>query len=152
MPYSTKASPSKVTIHIGGIIIKVTAGVTPSLTAETVVSTRHRAGDGRFASTSAVEARLAVEAAPKFDVVLVACGLSKIEVIKEVRGLTALDLKGAKDLVEGAPMPVKQNADREEAERIGAALRKAGATVRIAPSGNGQLRAVHASIPSHEED
>src|SRR6187431_553521 len=64
-------------------------------------------------------------------VVLAAAGDKKIEVIKEVRALTGLGLKEAKDLVEGAPKPVKEGINKEEADKIKAALEKAGAKVEF---------------------
>jgi large subunit ribosomal protein L7/L12 len=78
----------------------------------------------------------AAEAAPveeqtEFTVVLAAIGDKKIEVIKEVRAITSLGLKEAKDLVEGAPKPVKEGVSKEEAEKIKAALEKAGAKVEL---------------------
>ncbi|MEO0337013.1 MAG: 50S ribosomal protein L7/L12 [Pseudomonadota bacterium] len=73
----------------------------------------------------------AAEEKTEFDVVLASAGSSKINVIKEVRGLTGLGLKEAKDLVEAAPKAVKEGVDKEEAEKIKAALEKAGATVEL---------------------
>jgi large subunit ribosomal protein L7/L12 len=76
----------------------------------------------------------AAEAAPEktmFDVILKAVGEKKIQVIKEVRTLTALGLKEAKDLVEGAPKPVKKGVSKDEAEAAKKLLEGAGATVAI---------------------
>ena len=67
----------------------------------------------------------------EFDVVLTSAGSSKINVIKEVRGITGLGLKEAKELVEGAPKPVKQGVETAEADELKAKLEKAGATVEI---------------------
>jgi large subunit ribosomal protein L7/L12 len=67
----------------------------------------------------------------EFDVVLTAAGDKKIQVIKEVRGLTNLGLKEAKDLVDGAPQTVLENASKEDAEKAKAALEGAGATVEL---------------------
>jgi large subunit ribosomal protein L7/L12 len=67
----------------------------------------------------------------EFTVVLAAAGDKKIEVIKEVRAITSLGLKEAKDLVEGAPKTVKEGLAKEEAEKIKAALEKAGAKVEL---------------------
>ena len=67
----------------------------------------------------------------EFTVMLAAVGDKKIEVIKEVRALTGLGLKEAKDLVEAAPKPVKEGVSKEEAEKIKAALEKAGAKVEL---------------------
>ena len=66
-----------------------------------------------------------------FDVVLTAAGEKKINVIKEVRGLTSLGLKEAKELVESAPKPVLEGASKEDAEKAKEALEAAGATVEI---------------------
>jgi len=67
----------------------------------------------------------------EFTVVLSSAGEKKIEVIKEVRALTGLGLKEAKDLVEGAPKTVKEGVNKEEADKIKAALEKAGAKVEF---------------------
>jgi large subunit ribosomal protein L7/L12 len=67
----------------------------------------------------------------EFTVVLAAAGDKKIEVIKEVRGITGLGLKEAKDLVEGAPKPVKEGVSKDEAEKIKATLEKVGAKVEL---------------------
>jgi large subunit ribosomal protein L7/L12 len=72
-----------------------------------------------------------VEEKTEFTVILAAVGEKKIEVIKEVRAVTGLGLKEAKDLVEAAPKPVKEGITREEAEKIKAALEKAGAKVEF---------------------
>ena len=80
-------------------------------------------------------AAAAAEAAPEktmFDVILKAAGDKKIQVIKEVRALTALGLKEAKDLVDGAPKPVKTGVSKDEAEAAKKQLESAGATVEIA--------------------
>ena len=73
----------------------------------------------------------AAEEKTEFDVVLAAVGASKINVIKEVRTITGLGLKEAKDLVEGAPKPVKEGVSKDEAEQIKAKLEEAGATVEV---------------------
>jgi len=73
----------------------------------------------------------AVEEKTEFTVVLQAVGEKKIEVIKEVRAITSLGLKEAKDLVEGAPKPVKEGVSKEEADKIKAALEKVGAKVEL---------------------
>ncbi len=67
----------------------------------------------------------------EFDVVLASAGASKINVIKEVRTITGLGLKEAKDLVEGAPKPVKEGVSKDEAEQLKAKLEEAGATVEV---------------------
>lgn len=73
----------------------------------------------------------AVEEKTEFDVVLKAVGGNKIAVIKEVRGITGLGLKEAKELVDGAPNTVKEAAPKEEAESIKAKLEEAGAEVEL---------------------
>ena len=73
----------------------------------------------------------AEEEKDSFDVVLTATGDKKIQVIKVVRAITGLGLKEAKDLVEGAPGPVKEGAAKEEADSIKAQLEEAGATVEL---------------------
>jgi large subunit ribosomal protein L7/L12 len=67
----------------------------------------------------------------EFTVVLAAAGAQKINVIKEVRAVTNLGLKEAKDLVEGAPKPVKEGVSKDEAEKIKKQLESAGATVEL---------------------
>jgi large subunit ribosomal protein L7/L12 len=93
-------------------------------------------GVSAAAAVAVAAAPGAVAAAPveektEFTVVLTAAGDKKIEVIKEVRAITSLGLKEAKDLVEGAPKPVKEGVSKEEAEKIKAALEKAGAKVEL---------------------
>ena len=73
----------------------------------------------------------AVEEQTEFTVVLAAAGDKKIEVIKEVRAITGLGLKEAKDLVEGAPKPVKEGASKDDAEKIKATHEKVGAKVEL---------------------
>ncbi len=88
------------------------------------------------AAAVAVAGPAAAAAAPaeektEFTVVLAGAGEKKIEVIKEVRAITGLGLKEAKDLVEGAPKPVKEGVNKDEAEKIKAQLEKAGAKVEL---------------------
>ena len=88
------------------------------------------------AAAVAVAGPAAAAAAPaeektEFTVVLAATGEKKIEVIKEVRAITGLGLKEAKDLVEGAPKPVKEGVNKDEAEKVKAQLEKAGAKVEL---------------------
>lgn len=91
---------------------------------------------------SAAAAPVAVAAAPgadaggaaekdEFDVILASAGASKINVIKEVRGITGLGLKEAKDLVDGAPKPIKEGVAKAEAEEMKAKLEEAGATIEL---------------------
>ena len=102
-----------------------------------------KAFEAEFDVTAAAPAAVAVAAAPagggeaaaeeqdEFDVVLVAAGEKKINVIKEVRSLTSLGLKEAKDLVDGAPKPVLEKADKAAAEAAKAKLEDAGASVEV---------------------
>jgi len=73
----------------------------------------------------------AAEEKTEFDVILASVGSQKIQVIKEVRAITSLGLKEAKDLVESAPKAVKEGVDKDEANKIKEQLEKAGATVEI---------------------
>jgi large subunit ribosomal protein L7/L12 len=73
----------------------------------------------------------AAEEKTEFDVVLTACGDKKIQVIKEVRAITGLGLKDAKDLVDGAPKPLKEGIKKEEAEEIKTKIEGAGGSVEI---------------------
>ena len=73
----------------------------------------------------------AAEEKTEFDVILASAGSSKINVIKEVRSITGLGLKEAKELVESAPKAVKESIAKDEAEKIKVALEKAGATVEL---------------------
>jgi large subunit ribosomal protein L7/L12 len=66
-----------------------------------------------------------------FDVILISSGDKKIQVIKEVRAITGLGLKEAKDLVEGAPKPVKEGVNKEDAEKIKAQIEAAGGQIQI---------------------
>jgi large subunit ribosomal protein L7/L12 len=83
------------------------------------------------AAGPAAAAAPAAEEKTEFTVVLTAVGDKKIEVIKEVRAITGLGLKEAKDLVEGAPKPVKEGVNKDEAEKVKAQLEKAGAKVEL---------------------
>ena len=77
------------------------------------------------------EAAGAAEEKDEFDVVLIAAGDKKIQVIKEVRSLTSLGLKEAKDLVDGAPKPVLEKVSKDDANKAKAQLEEAGATVEL---------------------
>jgi large subunit ribosomal protein L7/L12 len=83
------------------------------------------------AAAAPAEGGAAAEAQTEFNVILAAAGEKKINVIKEVRAVTGLGLKEAKDLVEGAPKPVKEGVSKDEAEQIKKKLEEAGATVEL---------------------
>ncbi len=95
------------------------------VTAAAPVAMAMPAGGGAAGAAPAAEAKTA------FDVVLKEAGANKINVIKEVRAVTSLGLKEAKDLVEGAPKTVKEGATKEEAEEIKKKLEAAGAKVEL---------------------
>ena len=73
----------------------------------------------------------AAEEKTEFDVILASFGDKKVQVIKAIRGITGLGLKEAKDLVEGAPSPVKEGVEKDEAEELKKQLEEAGATVEV---------------------
>ena len=79
----------------------------------------------------AADAAAPAEEKDEFDVILASIGDKKINVIKEVRAITGLGLKEAKDLVEGAPKPVKEAVNKEEADKLKKQLEEAGATVEV---------------------
>jgi len=83
------------------------------------------------AAAAAAPAEEEAEEKVEFDVILAAIGEKKINVIKEVRAITGLGLKEAKDLVEGAPKPVKEAVSKEEAAKLKEQLEGAGATVEV---------------------
>ena len=83
------------------------------------------------APAAAAEAKPAAEEKTEFTVILSAVGEKKINVIKAVREVTSLGLKEAKDLVEGAPKPIKEGVSKEEAESIKKKFEEAGATIEI---------------------
>ena len=83
------------------------------------------------AAAAPVAAAAAVEEKTEFDVILAEVGANKIGVIKEVRAITGLGLKDAKDLVEAAPKPVKQAVRKDEAAKLKDQLEKAGAKVEV---------------------
>lgn len=82
-------------------------------------------------SVTQTAAQVEVEEKTEFDVILASFGSNKIQVIKEIRSITSLGLKEAKELVEGVPQPVKKGITKEEAEEIKKKLEEAGATVEI---------------------
>jgi len=83
------------------------------------------------APAAAGDAGAVAEEQTEFDVVMTSFGANKVTVIKAVRGITGLGLKEAKDLVEGAPSPIKEAASKDEAEDIKKQLEEAGASVEV---------------------
>ena len=88
-------------------------------------------GVSAAAPVAAAAAAAVAEEKDSFDIILTAAGDNKINVIKEVRAITQLGLKEAKDLVEGAPKPLKQGATKEEAEKIKKQIEAAGGKVEL---------------------
>ena len=118
-------------------IVEQLSGLTVMEAAELVKTLEEKWGVSAAAPVAVAAAPAAGGAAApaaektEFDVILAAAGDKKINVIKEVRTITGLGLKEAKDLVEGAPKPVKENVSKDEAEKIKKMLTDAGATVEI---------------------
>ncbi len=101
-------------------ILKTDYGIEPAAAA-VAVAAGPAAGGGEVAVAEKTE----------FDVILTSGGAAKLQVVKEVKNLLNLGLKEAKDLVDGAPAPVKQGVSKDEAEKIKAALEAAGASVEV---------------------
>ena len=117
-------------------IVEELSALTVLEAAELAKMLEEKWGVSAAAAVAVAAAPGAAAAAPaeeqtEFTVVLAAAGDKKIEVIKEVRAITGLGLKEAKDLVEGAPKTVKEGATKDEAEKIKAALEKVGAKVEL---------------------
>ena len=117
-------------------IVDQLSGLTVLEAADLAKMLEEKWGVSAAAAVAVAAAPGAAAAAPaeektEFTVVLAAVGEKKIEVIKEVRALTGLGLKEAKDLVEGAPKPVKEGVTKEEAEKVKATLEKVGAKVEL---------------------
>jgi len=117
-------------------IVDQLSGLTVLEAADLAKMLEEKWGVSAAAAVAVAAAPGAAAAAPaeektEFTVVLAAVGDKKIEVIKEVRALTGLGLKEAKDLVEGAPKPVKEGVNKEEAEKVKATLEKVGAKVEL---------------------
>src|SRR5262245_43604105 len=117
-------------------IVDELSGLTVLEAADLAKMLEEKWGVSAAAAVAVAAAPGAAAAAPaeektEFTVVLAGVGEKKIEVIKEVRALTGLGLKEAKDLVEGAPKPVKEGVTKEEAEKVKATLEKVGAKVEL---------------------
>ncbi|MCB0594214.1 MAG: 50S ribosomal protein L7/L12 [Lewinellaceae bacterium] len=102
-------------------ILKDEYGIEPAAAAVAVAGPAGAGGDGGAAAEEQTE----------FDVILKSAGAGKLKVVKEVKNLLGLGLKEAKDLVDGAPGPVKEAVSKEEAEKIKAVLEEAGAEVEV---------------------
>lgn len=100
-------------------ILKDEYGIEPAAAAVAVAAGGGGGGDA------------AVEEQTSFDVILTSAGAAKLKVVKEVKGLLGVGLKEAKELVDGAPAPIKEGVDKAEAESLKSALEAAGASVEI---------------------
>ncbi|MFP3159653.1 MAG: 50S ribosomal protein L7/L12 [Hydrogenobaculum sp.] len=118
-------------------IVDAISGMTVLEVAELVKKLEEKFGVSAAAMVAAAPAAGGAVAAPaaeektEFDVILQEAGANKLNVIKVVRELTGLGLKEAKDLVDGAPKPIKQGVSKEEAENIKKKLEEAGAKVEV---------------------
>ena len=117
--------------ELGKLTILEAAELAKKLEEEWGVSAAAPAGGMMMMAPGADAGAAAGEEQTEFDVILKSAGDKKINVIKEVRGITGLGLKEAKDLVEGAPKPVKEGASKDEAEEIKKKLEEAGAEVEL---------------------
>ena len=122
------ANLEKIVDELSGLTVLEAAELAKLLEAKWGVSA---AAAVAVAAGPAAAAAAPVEEQTEFTVVLAAVGDKKIEVIKEVRAVTGLGLKEAKDLVEGAPKPVKEGVSKEDAAKIKAQLEKVGAKVEL---------------------
>src|SRR5271165_1898004 len=122
----TMADLSKLVDELSGLTVLEAAELAKLLEEKWGVSAAAAVAVAAPAAAAAV-----VEEKTEFTVVLAAAGEKKIEVIKEVRALTGLGLKEAKDLVEGAPKTVKEGVNKDEAAKIKATLEKVGAKVEL---------------------
>ncbi|MGB1161386.1 MAG: 50S ribosomal protein L7/L12 [Alphaproteobacteria bacterium] len=117
--------------ELGKLTVLEAAELATKLEEEWGVSAAAPAAGMMMMAPGADAGAAAGEEQTEFDVILKSAGEKKINVIKEVRGITGLGLKEAKDLVEGAPKPVKEGASKDEAEEIKKKLEEAGAEVEL---------------------
>ena len=123
------ANIEKIVEELSGLTVMEAAELSKSLEEKWGVSAAAAVAVAAPAATDAAADAGAEQT--EFDVILSAIGEKKINVIKEVRSITGLGLKEAKDLVEAAPKPVKEGASKDEAEEIKKKLEEAGASVEI---------------------
>lgn len=128
---ATKLGKDEIIEAISGLTVLELADLVKALEEKFGVSAAAPAAMAAAPGGAAAAAAPAVEEQTEFDAVLQAVGEKKIQVIKVVRELTGLGLKEAKDLVDGAPKPVKEKVSRQEAETIKTKLEAEGATVAI---------------------
>lgn len=124
------ADLSKIVDELSGLTVLEAAELSKMLEEKWGVSAAAPVAVAAVAGGGGGEAA-AAEEQTEFNVILAAVGAQKINVIKEVRAVTGLGLKEAKDLVEGAPKPVKEGVSKDEAEQIKAKLEAAGASVEL---------------------
>jgi large subunit ribosomal protein L7/L12 len=117
--------------ELGKLTVLEAAELATKLEEEWGVSAAAPAGGMMMMAPGADAGGAAAEEQTEFDVILKSAGEKKINVIKEVRAITGLGLKEAKDLVEGAPKPVKEGASKDEAEELKKKLEEAGAEVEL---------------------
>ena len=125
------ANPEKIVDELSGLTVLEAAELAKLLEEKWGVSAAAAVAVAAGGPAGGGPAAAPAEEKTEFTVVLAAAGDKKIEVIKEVRAITGLGLKEAKDLVEGAPKPVKERVSKEESEKIKAQLEKAGAKVEL---------------------
>ncbi|MEW6685902.1 MAG: 50S ribosomal protein L7/L12 [Candidatus Edwardsbacteria bacterium] len=130
---TTKKSPKEIVLEaIESMTVLELAELVKTLEEKFGVKSAAPAAAFVPAPTAVVQAPAAAEEEKSaFDVILLAAGDKKLQVIKEVRVITSLGLKEAKDLVDGAPKPIKEGLPKEEAEKIKAQLEAAGAQVQL---------------------
>jgi len=125
------ADIEKIAEDLSGLTVLEAAELAKLLEEKWGVSAAAPVAVAAVAGAAGGDAGAAAEEKDSFDVILASVGDKKINVIKEVRGITGLGLKEAKDLVEGAPKPVKEGVTKDEAEEIKSKLEGAGATVEL---------------------
>ena len=128
---ATKTDTDKVVEQLGGMTVLELVELKNKLEEEWGVTAAAPVAVAAAGAAPAAGDGAAAEEQTEFDVVLTAAGGQKIQVIKVVRALTGLGLKEAKDLVDGAPNPVKEGVPQDEADQVKAQLEEAGATVEI---------------------
>ena len=128
---ATKTDTDKVVEQLGGMTVLELVELKNKLEEEWGVTAAAPVAVAAAGAAPAAGDGAAEEEQTEFDVVLTAAGGQKIQVIKVVRALTGLGLKEAKDLVDGAPNPVKEGVPQDEADQVKAQLEEAGATVEI---------------------
>jgi large subunit ribosomal protein L7/L12 len=128
---ATKTDTDKLVEQLGGMTVLDLVELKNKLEEEWGVTAAAPVAVAAAGAPAGGDGAAAAEEKTSFDVVLTGAGEKKIQVIKVVRAVTGLGLKEAKDLVDGAPNPVKEGAAQEEADQIKAQLEEAGASVEI---------------------